>query len=92
MFPFSATAILLAASCLIMSNELKGQQRLAIKNGESVELHPIYYVSHCHSIMIGLPEIEVLEGPPELKLSIKKSRCCRDGRAVPRKSPAACYC
>ena len=72
MFPFSAAAILLAASCLIMSKELKGQQRLAIKNGESVELHPIYYVSHCHSIMIGLPEIEVLEGPPELRLSIRE--------------------
>ena len=75
MFPFSAAAILLAAFCLIMSNELKGQnapQRLAIKNGESVELHPIYYVSHCHSIMIGLPEIEVLEGPPELRLSIRE--------------------
>ena len=94
-FPFGAAAILFAASCLIMTNELKGQnapQRLAIKNVESIELHPIYYVSQCHSIMIGLPEIEVLEGPPELKLSIKKSRCCRDGRAVPRKSPAACYC
>ena len=71
-FPFSAAAILLAASCLIMSNELKGQQRLAIKNGESVELHPVYYVSHCHSIMLGLPEIEVLEGPPELTFSIRE--------------------
>ena len=69
-FPFSAAAILLAASCLIMSNELKGQQRLAIKNGESIELHPIYYVSHCHSIMIGLPEID--EGPPELTFSIRE--------------------
>ena len=57
---------------LIMSKELKGQQRLAIKNGESIELHPIYYVSHCHSIMIGLPEIEVLEGPPELTFSIRE--------------------
>ena len=72
MFPFSAAAILLAASCLIMSNELKGQQRLAIKNGESVELHPVYYVSHCHSIMLGRPEIEVLEGPPELTFSIRE--------------------
>jgi hypothetical protein len=74
-FPFCATAILLAASYLIMSNELKGQnlpQRLAIKNGESIELHPVYYVSHCHSIMIGLPEIEVLEGPPELRFSIRE--------------------
>ena len=69
------TAILLAASYLIMSNELKGQnvpQRVAIKNGESIELHPVYYVSHCHSIMIGLPEIEVLEGPPELGFSIRE--------------------
>ena len=74
-FPFSAAAILFAASCLIMTNELKGQnapQRLAIKNGESIELHPIYYVSHCHSIMLGLPEIEVLEGPPELTFSIRE--------------------
>jgi hypothetical protein len=74
-FPFCAAAILIAASYLIMSNELKGQnvpQRLAIKNGESIELHPVYYVSHCHSIMIGLPEIEVLEGPPELGLSIRE--------------------
>jgi hypothetical protein len=72
-FPFGAVAILLAASC--MTNELKGQnapQRLAIKNGESIELHPVYYVSHCHSVMIGLPEIEVLEGPPELTLSIRE--------------------
>ena len=74
-FPFSAAAILFAASCLIMTNELKGQnapQQLAIKNGESIELHPVYYVSHCHSIMLGLPEIEVLEGPPELTFSIRE--------------------
>ena len=74
-FPFCAAVILIAAPCLIMSNELKGQnvpQRVAIKNGESIELHPVYYVSQCHSIMIGLPEIEVLEGPPELRLSIRE--------------------
>ena len=74
-FPFGVAVILLATSYLSMTNELKGQnapQRLAIKNGESIELHPVYYVSHCHSVMIGLPEIEVLEGPPELKLSIRE--------------------
>ena len=74
-FPFGVAVILLATSYLSMTNELKGQnapQRLAIKNGESIELHPIYYVSHCHSIMIGLPEIEVLEGPPELKFTIRE--------------------
>jgi hypothetical protein len=73
-FPFIAAVTLFATSCLIITDELKGQnapQRLAI-NGESIELHPIYYVSNCHSIMIGLPEIEVLEGPPELKFSIRE--------------------
>ena len=64
MFRFSAAAILLAASCLIMSNELKGQQRLAIKNGESVELHPVYYVSHCHSIMMAYPKLKCWRGLP----------------------------
>src|SRR6516225_7604670 len=74
-FPFGAMVILLVASRLSMTSELKGQsapQRLAIKNGESIELHPVYYVSHCRSVMIGLPEIEVLEGPPELTFSIRE--------------------
>ena len=74
-FLFGAKVILLVASSLGMTSELKGQnapQRLAIKNGESIELHPICYVSQCHSIMIGLPEIEVLDGPPELKFSIRE--------------------
>ena len=74
-FPFGAMVILLVASSLSMTSELRGQnapQRLAIKNGESIELHPVYYVSHCHSVMIGLPEIEVLEGPPELTFSIRE--------------------
>ena len=60
MFPFSAAAILLAASCLIMSNELKGQQRLAIKNGESIELHPVYYVSQCRELTFSIREELVL--------------------------------
>jgi hypothetical protein len=47
-------------------------RRVALKNGESAELHPIYYVSKCHSIMLGLPEVEILEGPPALSLSIRE--------------------
>ena len=92
-FLFGAMVILLVASSLSMTSELRGQnapQRLAIKNGESIELHPVYYVSHCRSVMIGLPEIEVLEGPPELTLVSEKNRCCRDDRAVPRECPAVC--
>lgn len=58
-------------------------RRLAAKNGESVELHTVYWVASCRSIMIGLPEIDVLEGPPELTLSIK------EGQVLPRRQGCA---
>lgn len=48
------------------------QDRIALKAGESVELGIAYWVANCRSILIGLPEIEILEGPPEVTLSVKK--------------------
>jgi hypothetical protein len=74
-FALSAATILGAAFVLTVTDEIRSQTspaRLAIRNGESIELHPIYYVSHCRSIMVGIPEVEVLEGPPELSLSIRE--------------------
>jgi hypothetical protein len=74
-FTIGVAVILFAAADLTISKGATGQtapQRLAIRNGESIELYAVYYVSHCRSIMIGLPEIEVLEGPPELSLSIRE--------------------
>src|SRR5262245_30078954 len=60
-------------------------RRLVIKSGENVELGPVYFVANCRSIMIGLPEIEILEGPPELTLSIKETQVLprRQGCAAP---------
>jgi hypothetical protein len=60
-------------------------RRLAVKSGENVELGPVYWVVNCRSTMIGLPEIEVLEGPPELTLSIKEAQVLprRQGCAAP---------
>jgi hypothetical protein len=55
-------------------------RRLALKSGENVELGTVYYVANCRSIMIGKPEVEVLEGPPEVKLIIK------EGDVVPRRA------
>jgi len=49
------------------------QTRIALKSGESVELQSVYYVSNCRSTMVGLPEIEVLEGPQQVTLSIKEA-------------------
>jgi hypothetical protein len=53
--------------------------RVVLRNGEAIELTTVYYISNCRSIMIGLPEIEILEGAAELSLAIKEEQ------VVPRK-------
>jgi len=79
-------AILFSVTAAGVHDDVSAQsaaRRVALKNGESVELHPIYWVSKCHSIMIGLPEVEILDGPPELSLSI------REGQVLPRRQGCA---
>ena len=46
--------------------------RIALKSGESVELMNVFLIINCRSIAIGSPELEVLEGAPELSLTIKE--------------------
>jgi hypothetical protein len=49
-------------------------QRLALKSGETVDLGPVYWVVNCRSVMVGLPEIEILEGPPGVALNVKEAQ------------------
>jgi hypothetical protein len=67
-------SVLLLVACLAGAGEVSAQRRglVVIKNGESVELHTVFFVVSCRSIMVGLPEIDVVEGPPEVKLSIRE--------------------
>jgi hypothetical protein len=82
MFRWSSAVLAIVLLCLAAA--LSGQEalaqdrKLAIKNGETIELHTVYYVVKCRSIMLSLPEVEVLEGPQEVKLSIKA------GDVIPR--------
>ena len=59
------------------------QQRIALKSGESVDLGPVYWVAQCRSIMVGLPSVEILEGPPDISLAIK------EGNVLPRQQHCA---
>jgi hypothetical protein len=68
-------AIQFMIAALVVSadgNAQSGPRRLAVKNDESIEIGLVYYVVNCRSIMIGMPELEMLEGPPEVKLSIRE--------------------
>jgi hypothetical protein len=48
------------------------RSRLALKNGETIQVGSVYWVMNCRPVMIGLPEIEILEGPAGVTLSIKE--------------------
>jgi hypothetical protein len=71
---FCPIAVIVAIQMVLPSDHVLAQsQRIALKSGESVELGPVYWVANCRSTMLGLPEVEILEGPPELTLSVKEA-------------------
>ena len=77
------TTALFALGLVLMIGRADAQtqpSRVALKNGEAIELTTVYFISNCRSIMIGLPEIETLEGHAELSLAIKEEQ------VVPRTS------
>lgn len=68
-----ASVMLLAMFGIAGGKSYAQDRMIALKAGESVELMTVYWVSNCRSIMVGLPEIEILEGPKEVSLSIKEA-------------------
>jgi hypothetical protein len=62
-----------SASLLMNSGRAQAQQSIALKNGENTELGSVWFVANCRSILMGVPEVEILEGPPGLTLSIKEA-------------------
>jgi hypothetical protein len=56
----------------------EGPRRVALKNGETVELHTVWYVVNCKSMLVGSPTV-VLDGPKEVSLTIK------EGPVIPRR-------
>jgi hypothetical protein len=68
-------AVVLAGAVPVVNGAADAQntpRQLAVKNGETIDLGPVYYVSNCRSIMVGLPEVEVLEGPTGVTVAIRE--------------------
>jgi hypothetical protein len=47
-------------------------QTIALKSGETTDLGALYSVSNCKSILKSAPEVEVLDGPPGVTVSVKE--------------------
>jgi hypothetical protein len=47
-------------------------QSIAIKNGESVDVMPVYGEKNCRSLLTETPSVDVVEGPPEIKVTVRE--------------------
>ena len=43
------------------------------ESGETLEIADLWYAVHCQSRLKSAPTVEVLEGPPEITVSVKKA-------------------
>ena len=50
-----------------------GSPTVALKNGETIEVGPLYWVSHCKSLLTSPPQAEILEGPPGVSITVKEA-------------------
>lgn len=42
----------------------------AMKSGETIDITDLSYIINCKSLMTGLPEVQILEGPPGVTVSV----------------------
>ncbi len=70
---FLKMAAIAATVCLHQQALAENAPRsIALKNGESVDLMPVFGEKNCRSILTATPTVEVLEGPPEIKVSVRE--------------------
>ncbi len=50
---------------------ITGAATIALKSGESAELGELYWVTNCRSALRSTPEVEVLDGPPRVSVTVK---------------------
>jgi hypothetical protein len=63
-------------------------RHIALKSGESVELRQFSFIQgNCVSTMVGTPELDVLEGPPEISVALKEEPVVRRDRGCSHPVP-----
>lgn len=68
-----AAGLVAALGAATANAQTTNAQNVAIKSGETLELQSLYMAQNCRSVVIGKPEAEILEGPPDVKVTVKES-------------------
>ncbi len=70
---FLRIASFAAIVCLVQQAIAQSASRsIVIKNGESIDLMPVFGEKNCQSILSETPSVEVLETPPEIKVAVRE--------------------
>ena len=78
----SAGILLMSSLCLAcvlggapaQAQTISGTLAIALKSGESFELGDAYWISStCNSMLVGTPEVEILDGPPGVTVTVKEA-------------------
>jgi hypothetical protein len=69
----------------LLSADAYAQQRVALKSGESTDLGTVYFIVNCKSMVVGDPEVEALDAPDEVTLTIRREMVLPRAQNCPNK-------
>ena len=67
------TSLLGTASARSQVMALQNASTIALKSGESTDVGDLYWVVNCRSFLKGPPEVEIVDGPPQVGAAIKEA-------------------
>ena len=76
-------------ACVSAQAQMNQTQRIAAKSGETIELLPISAWANCRSTLIAPPEVEVMQGPPEITVTAREQMVTMPALACPNKLKGA---
>lgn len=66
-----ASALSIGGLLMLQDAAYAQQRRFVIKGGETLEMYSVWSVARCRSRITAAPTVELLEGPPQLKLWVE---------------------
>lgn len=77
--------IVAAALALVSVAAFAQTREVSLRPGESTDLHSVYWVSNCKSVLRKFAGIDVLEGSPGIQLSIREEMVTARRQNCPEK-------
>lgn len=78
-----STASLIISSWCLSTAFAAEPVSISLKGGETAEVGTVYWVSNCRSLLTADPTAEIMEGPADVTVSVKKQD------VIPRKNSCA---